>query len=95
MCLKYPRTHRWPAGPCLFCNSYRSPISTKVNDDDLNKWIIPLKVNYNIIGDLNYPGIEWANGTSDAKGREFYDTCNDKFLAQMVEESSGIIFQRK
>ena len=47
-----------------------------------------------IIGDFNFPGIEWENGRADAKGREFLNVAMDVFLDQYVKtetQTSGNI----
>ena len=41
---------------------YRSPNSSSTNDEELNKWVKSLSGKFIIIGDLNYPGIQWENG---------------------------------
>ena len=41
------------------------------------------------IGDLNYTGINWRKGTSDLKGRPFYDACSDNFIEQYVTEATS------
>ena len=69
---------------------YRSPNSSKENDEALCKWIRELKGNRMLIGDFNYPGIDWEAGRSDAKGRAFYNVCSDTFLEQQVSESTHI-----
>ena len=43
-----------------------------------------------MVGDFNFPGIRWATGGSDAKGRAFYDSIEDKHLTQHVEEPTHI-----
>ena len=66
---------------------YRSPNSTKRNDEELCKWIKKVKGKCLIIGDIN-------KGRSDARGREFYQVCCITFLEQLVKEAthrSGII----
>lgn len=73
---------------------YRSPNSTKQNDEELCKWIKKVKGKCLIIGDINYPGIRCDEGRSDARGREFYQACCNTFLEQLVKEAthrSGII----
>ena len=67
---------------------YGSPNLTPANDADLVKWVRSLRGKYIIIGDFNLPGIDWMNGRTDAKGREFFDECNDKFLTQHIEEAT-------
>ena len=69
---------------------YRSPNSKKDNDEVLCQWISNLKGRFLIIGDLNYPGINWRKGTSDSKGRPFYDACSDNFIEQYVTEATHI-----
>ena len=69
---------------------YRSPNSTRQNDEALCRWIGALEGKRMIIGDFNLPGIKWEEGKSDAKGREFYRTCNDTFLEQHVKEATHI-----
>ena len=63
---------------------YRSPNSSAVNNSDLNMVINSLDKNNIIIGDFNYPNIDWINNISDFKARPFLDTINDKFLEQLV-----------
>ena len=69
---------------------YRSPNSSRENDEALSKWIRQLRGNRVIIGDLNFPGIEWEAGRADAKGRGFFDACTDTFLEQRVSEATHI-----
>ena len=69
---------------------YRSPNSSRQNDEALCRWIESLEENKMLIGDFNLPGIRWEEGRSDAKGREFHRTCNDKFLEQHVKEATHI-----
>ena len=67
---------------------YRSPNSTKTNDDELNKWIRRMRGKFILIGDFNYPDIRWNNGTAGAKGRQFYEAVCDRFLEQHVNEAT-------
>ena len=69
---------------------YRSPNSSRQNDEALCKWIGSLEGNRMIIGDFNLPGILWEEGRSDAKGRGFFQACNDTFLEQQVKEATHI-----
>ena len=69
---------------------YRSPNSTKQNDESLCKLMKELKGDYVVIGDFNFPGIRWASGGSDAKGRAFYDELEDNFMMQHVDEPTHI-----
>ena len=66
---------------------YGSPNSTRENDAELCEWVRKMPSNEVkiIMGDFNYPGIQWDNGTSNARGREFYETCMDAFLTQHVQ----------
>ena len=48
---------------------YRSPNSTKDNDHELCEWIKTMKGEYIIIGDFNYPAIDWETSRSDVKGK--------------------------
>ena len=65
---------------------YRSPNSTMANDDVLCSWMKQLKGDFILIGDFNFPGIDWARETSNERGRMFLETCQDKFIEQHVEE---------
>ena len=67
---------------------YRSPNSSKPNDDELCKWIEKMNGQYIIIGDFNFPDIRWKTGCSGAKGRQFLETMADKFLTQHVETAT-------
>ena len=69
---------------------YRSPNSSRQNDEALCKWIGSLQGNRMIIGDFNLPVILWEEGRSDAKGRGFFQACNDTFLEQQVKEATHI-----
>ena len=69
---------------------YRSPNSTRQNDEALCRWIGTLEANRMLIGDFNLPGIKWEEGKADARGRQFYQACNDAFLEQHVKEATHI-----
>jgi ribonuclease P/MRP protein subunit RPP40 len=43
---------------------------------------------YMIVGDFNFGGINWENGTCDNRSKKFFDTVNDMFLHQMVLEAT-------
>ena len=47
---------------------YRSPNSKRENDYALNKWVNVMHGTNIIIGDLNYPDIDWEEGTAGSKG---------------------------
>jgi hypothetical protein len=38
-----------------------------------------------LIGDFNLPGIDWQNGTSDNKSKDFMEAAEEKFLEQLVD----------
>ena len=65
---------------------YRSPNSTEENNDKLCKLVENLSdKHFNIvIGDLNFPNINWTEGTFDNKSKTFIETCDNKFLSQLV-----------
>jgi len=51
----------------------------------LVKIIENVEQNSILIGDFNLPGINWQNGVSDSKGRDFLEATEEKFLEQLVE----------
>ena len=65
---------------------YRSPNSSKTNDEDLCKWIGEMRGGNVLIGDFNFPDIDWANGRSGNKGREFFEATTEQFMDQLVTE---------
>ena len=67
---------------------YRSPNSTKTNDDELCSFIEKMNGTYIICGDLNFPDIRWQTGCAGPKGRRFLETIHDKFLSQHVETAT-------
>ena len=78
-------------GECALHVVYRSPNSSRDNDDKLCGWIKSRceKNKENVfVGDFNFPSIDWAAGTSDIKGRAFYDACMDSFLVQHVDQGT-------
>lgn len=65
---------------------YRSPNSSPENNEALCKLIDECDdKNSFIIGDLNFPGIKWAQCVSDSKGQGFYDAITNKGLYQHVD----------
>ena len=60
---------------------YRSPNSTRINDASLNNWIRSMNGISVLIGDLNYPDIDWLSGTAGSRGREFYEATTHLDLA--------------
>ena len=41
-----------------------------------------------LIGDFNYPEIDWENGLSGSRGQEFFETVSEKHMHQHVKEST-------
>ena len=69
---------------------YRSPNSTKENDAMLNAWIGEMRGCNVLIGDFNYPDVDWDAGTSGAKGRDFLGSTIEKGMEQYVSEPTHI-----
>ena len=74
--------------PILIGCIYRSPSSSRTSDDNLNSLLSNMCESYSkciIVGDFNYPKIDWDlySGSSDAV--LFLDTLNDCSLTQMVD----------
>ena len=64
---------------------YRSPNSSEVNNQKLCDLIGNLSGKANVvIGDFNYPNIDWSNNTGSNKDQDFLNVVNDKFLTQMI-----------
>ena len=63
---------------------YRSPNSKKTNDDDLCSWVKLMKGSNVLIGDLNFPDIDWQTGRAGAKGRDFLEATMEVFMDQHV-----------
>ena len=62
---------------------YHSPNSPPDNNSELCKFFDELKSNCLVVGDFNYPGIDWESNTADRKSAEFLHTVEDKFLTQL------------
>ena len=69
---------------------YRSPKSRKENDDELNKWVENMRGTNVLIGDLNFPDIDWENGTSGSRGRGFLEATMGRFMEQHVHEATHL-----
>lgn len=67
---------------------YRSPNSSGENDELLCALMRKMRGQCIVVGDFNFPGIRWATGGSDARGRSFYETLEDLHMFQHVEEST-------
>ena len=63
---------------------YRSPNSSAENNDKLAKLVEKCDKNSLIIGDFNYPGLDFANGLFDHKSRSLFDVVHDRFLCNIV-----------
>ena len=71
---------------------YRSPNSKKTNDDGLCTWVKEMRGTNILIGDFNFPDIDWGNGVARSKGRDFLEATAERFMEQYVMEpthSSG------
>ena len=67
---------------------YRSPNSARTNDEDLCEWIREMRGQNVLIGDFNFPDIDWAMGTAGPKGRNFHDATTEMFMEQHVIEAT-------
>ena len=67
---------------------YRSPNSSKNNDEALAKWVKEMRGQNVLIGDLNFPDIDWSTGSTGSKGRDFLDATAERFMQQYVEEAT-------
>ena len=72
---------------------YRSPNSSRVNDEALCNWMNGLSGTNLLIGDFNYPDIDWENGISGSRGRTFYETTADLYM-ELVMLASKKYFAR-
>jgi exonuclease III len=75
----------------LIGTMYRSPNSTKDNDEQINKVLKDMSKNrshFLVVGDFNFPELDWIDGTSPPSVRHkatmFMDTVRDAFLHQHV-----------
>ncbi len=65
---------------------YRSPNSSKQNTEKLCDIINCLSGEKNIIiGDFNFPLVDWTHNLVDSKGRLFLETLESNFLHHMVD----------
>ena len=65
---------------------YRSPNSSKNNDEALVKWVKAMHGQNVLIGDFNLPDIDWTTGCAGGRGRDFYEATAEMFMQQHVEE---------
>ena len=64
---------------------YRSPNSPVANDNKLCEWIDTLRGDFVLVGDFNYPRINWQNRSSDGRGSDFLEVVERNFISQHVE----------
>ena len=64
---------------------YWSPNSSLENNSRLNSFIKSIKENAVVVGDFNYPTVDWVSMTGSGPAREFLDAVNEKFLTQHVD----------
>ena len=69
---------------------YRSPNSKRENDEALNEWVNDMRGTNIIIGDLNYPDIDWDGGTAGSRGRGFLEATQNRFMEQYVTEPTHV-----
>ena len=69
---------------------YRSPNSKKANDDDLSKWITEIRGPSLLIGDFNFPDVDWESGIAGSKGRGFFEATSEAFFDQHVSEPTHV-----
>ena len=63
---------------------YRSPNSSPENNSKINNFINSVKDNSVIVGDFNYPDINWELLTGTLHTQEFLDVLSEKHLNQHV-----------
>jgi len=63
---------------------YRPPSSGQNNLTELCEIVRQADKNTVMIGDFNLPGTDWANESSDAKGRELLETVQEEGFEQLV-----------
>ena len=67
---------------------YRSPNSDRENDSCLNEWIRGMRGTNVIIGDFNYPDIDWETESSGPKARDFVTAIVERGMEQHVDEQT-------
>lgn len=66
---------------------YRSPNSSLEVNENVQRYVENVPDNSILIGDFNYPEINWSTlSSTQAPGKLFLDTANDKFLSQHVKK---------
>jgi Endonuclease/Exonuclease/phosphatase family. len=64
---------------------YRSPNSDLENNSELNRTILRVPANSLLVGDFNYPDIDWNMMDGSGQSAGFIDCCQSSFLDQSVE----------
>ena len=64
---------------------YRPPRTSNNNNEELYKLFRNCKGNHVIIGDFNFPSINWINATSDRASEPFLQCTVDNGFDQMVD----------
>ena len=64
---------------------YRSPNSTVENNNRLNDFIRSIPEHSIIVGDFNFPSIDWELMSGNSQARDFLDAIEEKFLTQHVD----------
>ncbi len=63
---------------------YRPPSSPPANCELLLELLEGLPPNSLLVGDFNYPYIDWASLTTTVRGKTFIEKCNEQLLEQLV-----------
>ena len=63
---------------------YRSPNSSVENNIQINDFIRSVPANSIIVGDFNYPNVDWELMCSNGNATDFVDAINEHFLTQHV-----------
>ena len=69
---------------------YRSPNSTRENDTELNEWLKGMRGTNVLVGDFNYPDVDWDSESSGARARDFLAAIVERGMEQHVEEATHL-----
>ena len=69
---------------------YRSPNSSRENDAKLCAYVKEMRGTNILVGDFNYPDINWETGTTAARGRDFFEATTAAGMDQFVNEPTHI-----
>ena len=64
---------------------YKPPSSSDTNINNLIKYVSNIPENSVLVGDFNFPDINWSTLQCPSVDSPFLDMCNDKFLNQLVD----------